>query len=81
MQIGVVAMNKDYEKQTGEQIKLLRDERNLTQEEVAARLQTLGCDVTRSALAKIEVGQRHIYADEIKCLSEIFKESCDDILL
>ena len=74
-------MNKDYEKRIGEQIRLLREERNLTQEEVAARLQTLGCDVTRSALAKIEGGQRHIYPDEIKCLSEIFKVSCDDILL
>ena len=74
-------MNKEYEKRIGEQIRLLREGRNLTQEEVAARLQTLGCDITRSALAKIEVGQRHIYPDEIKRLSEIFKVSCDDILL
>ncbi|MBR6735478.1 MAG: helix-turn-helix transcriptional regulator [Oscillospiraceae bacterium] len=74
-------MNKAYEKQIGEKIKLLREERKLTQEEVAARLQVLGCDVTRSALAKIEVGQRHIYPDEIKRLAEIFKVSCDDILM
>ena len=81
VQIEVVVMNKAYEKQIGEKIKLLREERKLTQEEAAARLQVLGCDVTRSALAKIEVGQRHIYPDEIKRLAEIFKVSCDDILM
>ena len=74
-------MNKDYEKRIGERLRLLREERKLTQEEVSARLQILGCDITRSALAKIEVGQRHIYADEIKLMAEIFKVSCDDILL
>ena len=36
-----------------------------TQEQLAAKLQTLGCDITRSAVAKIEVGQRHLYPDEI----------------
>lgn len=47
-------------------------ERQLSQEQLAARMQVLGCDVTRSALAKIEVGQRHIYPDEVKCLRDIF---------
>ena len=36
--------------------------------ELSARLQVAGCDLTRSALAKIEVGQRHLYPDEIKAL-------------
>jgi UDP-N-acetyl-D-mannosaminuronate dehydrogenase len=42
----------------------------MTQEQLSARLQVLGCDITRSALAKIEVGQRHIYAYEIKGLRD-----------
>ena len=46
---------------------------------LSARLQTMGCDITRSALAKIEVGQRHLYPDEIILLKAILKVSYDDI--
>ncbi len=73
-------MNINYEKQVGENIRFLRNEKNLTQEQLAVRLQVLGCDITRSALAKIEVGQRHIYPDEIKALRQILNVSYDDIL-
>ena len=64
-------MNSDYEKIVGNNIRLTREERKMTQEQLSARMQVNGCDVTRSALAKIEVGQRHIYADEIKLIKEI----------
>lgn len=51
----------------------------LTQEQVAAKLQVNGCDITRSALAKIEVGQRHVYPDEIRLLKEILHVSYDEL--
>ncbi len=51
----------------------------MTQEAVAAQLQVCGCDVTRSALAKIEVGQRHIYPDEIIALRGILKATYEEI--
>ena len=73
-------MDINYEKQIGTNIRKLRIERKLTQEQVAAKLQVMGCDITRSAIAKIEVGQRHIYADEIKALKQILNVSFDDIL-
>ena len=47
---------------------------------LSARLQTEGCDITRSALAKIEVGQRHIYADEIILLKKILNAPFEEIL-
>ena len=40
------------------------------QEQLAAKAQLAGCDLTRSALAKIECGQRSIYPDELKALHE-----------
>ncbi len=52
----------------------------MTQDQLAAKLQVLGCDITRSALAKIEVGQRHLYPDEIKALKEIFDVPYERIL-
>ena len=51
----------------------------LTQEQVAAKLQVNGCDITRSAVAKIEVGQRHLYPDEIILLKSILSSSYDQI--
>ena len=59
-------MNAEYEKIFGQNIRRLRESRHMTQEQLAAKLQLNGCDITRSALAKIEVGQRHVYPDEIK---------------
>lgn len=64
-------MNLEYEYALGQNIRKLRMERKLSQEQLAAQLQTQGCDVTRSALAKMEVGQRHIYPDELKLLREL----------
>lgn len=55
----------------GQNIRRCREEKGMTQEQLSAQLQTMGCDVTRSAIAKIEVGQRHIYPDEIKAIVEI----------
>ncbi len=72
-------MNRDYEKKIGQNIRRLREERQMTQEKLAAKLQLSGCDITRSAVAKIEVGQRHIYPDEIKIIKEILKVSYEDI--
>lgn len=66
-------MDFAYEKAMGEQIRKLREQRGWTQEMLSAKLQTAGCDITRSALAKIEVGQRHIYPQEIKALQNILQ--------
>ena len=54
---GRVRMNIEYEKQMGNNIRRLRMYYELTQEQLSAKLQTKGIDITRSALAKIEVGQ------------------------
>ena len=72
-------MNKDIEKAVGNNIRILREKAGITQEQLAARLQVNGCDITRSAVAKIEVGQRHLYPDEIILLKSILKVSYDDI--
>lgn len=74
-------MDFSYDKQMGSRIRLLREARYLTQEQLAAKLQVQGCDITRSALAKIEVGQRHLYAREIKLLHEILQVPYDDLFV
>ncbi|MDE7401326.1 MAG: helix-turn-helix domain-containing protein, partial [Clostridia bacterium] len=53
-------MNIETEKKIGQNIRRLRERVGITQEYLATRLQLDGCDITRSAVAKIEVGQRHL---------------------
>lgn len=72
-------MNPEYEKLFDGNIRRAREARGMTQEQVAAKLQLGGCDITRSALAKIEVGQRHVYPDEIRLLKEILSVSYNEL--
>ena len=62
-------MDRQYCDRMGRHLAQLRQDAGLPQEQLTARLQVQGCDLTRSALAKIEVGQRHLYPDEIKALT------------
>ncbi len=73
-------MNRIIEKRVGQNIKLLRERENLTQEMLSARLQVEGCDITRSAVAKLEVGQRHLYPDELIALRKILRATYEEIL-
>lgn len=72
-------MNVEIEKRIGKNLRRLRERAGLTQEMTAAQLQVRGCDITRSAIAKMEVGQRHIYPDEIIFLKEVLHAAYDEI--
>ena len=72
-------MNAEIEKRVGQNIRILRERKGMTQELLATKLQLAGCDITRSAVAKIEVGQRHLYPDEVILIKEILCVSFEDI--
>lgn len=73
-------MDAVIEKKVGQRIKLLREQKGMTQDLLSTKLQIMGCDITRSAVAKIEVGQRHLYPDELILIKRILGVSFDDIL-
>lgn len=73
-------MNRETEYKIGQNIRKIRESRKMTQDMLAAKLQLAGCDITRSAVAKIEVGQRHLYPDEIILITQILNTSYEDIL-
>lgn len=73
-------MNLVIEKQIGKNIRFLRERANLTQDALAAKLQLCGCDITRSAVAKIEVAQRHLYPDEIILIKNILNCTFEELL-
>ncbi len=72
-------MDPRIEKCIATNIKNLREKAGLTQEALAAKLQVNGCDITRSSIAKIEVGQRHLYPDEILLIKQILNVTFDEI--
>ncbi|HJD21439.1 MAG TPA: helix-turn-helix domain-containing protein [Candidatus Gemmiger faecigallinarum] len=73
-------MDAAYEKALGQKIRELRMRRGFSQVQLSAQLQVSGCDITRSALAKIEAGQRHIYPDEIRALRSILNVPYEELL-
>ena len=72
-------MNIEFEKQMGRNIRHIREEKGMTQELLSAKLQLAGCDITRSAVAKIEVGQRHIYPGEIRHIRQILSTTYEEL--
>ena len=72
-------MNKKIEKKIGENIRKIRESVGMTQDTLSAKMQLKGCDITRSAVAKIEVGQRHLYPDEIILIKEILNTDFNSI--
>lgn len=75
----VLDMNKHVETKVGNNIRKIRENRGMTQDALAAKLQLSGCDITRSAVAKIEVGQRHLYPDEIILIRKILNTTFEAI--
>ena len=75
----VLNMNKLIETKIGNNIRRIRESKGMTQDALAAKLQLLGCDITRSAVAKIEVGQRHLYPDEILLIRKILDTTFEEI--
>lgn len=73
-------MNPTVERKVGQNVRKFRLQAGLTQERLAAKLQVEGCDITRSAIAKIEVGQRHLYPDELILLKKIFNVTYEELL-
>ena len=68
-------------KKLGANIRSLRKEAGITQETLATKMQINGCDITRSAYAKIEVGQRHIYPDELYLIKAILNIDWNDLFV
>lgn len=61
------------ERNIGQRVKYYRIQCGLSQKDLAARLQTLGCDMTSDMVWKVENGRRNLSVFEIDKLTEILK--------
>ena len=73
-------MNTNTEKIVGNNIKQLRKKKGFTQDSFSQQLQMRGCNLTRSSIAKIEAGQRHLYPDEIIIIKQVLNVKFEDFL-
>ncbi len=63
----------------GPQIKHLREQSNITQEELTARCNLIGWNISRSTLAKIESRVRRITDSEIALMAEALKVEISEL--
>lgn len=66
------------DKSIGENIRRFRNEQNLTQEQLVAKLQIINCDISRGTLAKIEAGIRHISVEELHAIKDVLSMGYED---
>ncbi len=73
------AMSQDIkaDRQIGGNIRRYRKARGLTQEQLSAQLQLMGCDISRGTPVKIASGIRHISVAELGATKSILDVSYD----
>lgn len=64
----------------GRNITEARQERNISQRELADGLQVLGLDIDKNAIQRIEAGKRFVTDIELIAISRYFNMAYDDLL-
>ena len=64
----------------GNRVSELRKQLNISQRELADRLQISGLDIDKNAIQRIEAGKRFVTDIEILYLSNIFDVSCNYLI-
>lgn len=65
---------------SGPQIRLLREAAGLSQEQLAAKMQLVGLNVTQKMISRIETGNRIVSDYELIYFSSFFRVSTDELL-
>ena len=64
----------------GPQLRRLRNERNLTQDALAAKLQRAGLDIDRTSIAKIEAQLRSVFDFELAMMASVLAVDVSTLL-
>ena len=72
-------MNYSVDKTVGKNIKRLRNQRNYSQNTLSIKLQNNGYYLSRSDISKIEIGKRHIYAQDIYHIKNALNTTYDEL--
>ncbi len=64
----------------GKNIRLLRLNKDKTQDDMVRELQLLGVSISRGTYSKIEMGVRHISASELEYIRDILGTTYEELL-
>lgn len=64
----------------GKNISRLREEKQMTQEEMARQMQLRNIDISRSSYAKIEIGMKHITTAEMEVIKDILETTYEEMM-
>ena len=64
----------------GERLKELRKSANLSQRDLARKLQLIGIDMDKNVITRIETNKRYVTDFEIQALKQIFKVGYDYLI-
>ncbi|APF23480.1 MULTISPECIES: helix-turn-helix domain-containing protein [Clostridium] len=65
----------------GKKVRIIRKAKNLTQEELIARIQLKGLNIDRPMLSRIETDSREVYDFEVKAIAEALDISVDELFI
>lgn len=65
---------------SGKNVRLLREKENLSQEQLAARLQLKGLPINQKAISRIETGERVIADYELLLLADVLRVNVAELL-
>ncbi len=64
----------------GKNIMVLRKNLNLSQRQIAEKMQLIGVDIDKNAIQRIECGKRFVTDIEIVAFTKVFNIPIDDLL-
>ena len=64
----------------GERLQILRVKANLSQRDLARRLQLIGIDMDKNVITRIETNKRYVSDFELQALKQIFNVSYDYLI-
>ena len=65
----------------GQNVRKLRKQKKMSQDQLAAKLQTEGLGVNQNSVSRIENGKRVVADYELKALAHVLSVAVDDLLL
>ena len=64
----------------GKNVRKLREQKKMSQDQLAAKLQTEGLGVNQNSISRIETGKRVVADYELKALAHVLNTAVDDLL-
>ena len=65
----------------GQNVRKLREQQKISQDQLAARLQTEGLGVNQNSISRLETGKRIVADFELQALAKVLNVSIDSLLL